>query len=50
MSPLFIGAANSTNRLLGNQSSNPSSPQAGDRYIILLIMNCAFMMEVIGLR
>ena len=32
MSPLFIGAANSTNRLLGNQSSNPSSPQAGDRY------------------
>ena len=32
MSPLFIGAANSTNRLLGNQSSNPSSPQAGDIY------------------
>ena len=32
MSPLFIGAANSTNRLLGNQSSNPGSPQAGDRY------------------
>ena len=32
MSPLFVGAANSTNRLMGNQSSNPSSPQAGDRY------------------
>ena len=32
MSPVFIGAANSTNRLLGNQSSNPGSPQAGDRY------------------
>ena len=32
MSPLFVGAANSTNRLFGNLSSNPSSPQAGDRY------------------
>ena len=32
MSPFFIGAANSTNRLLGNQSSNPSSPQNGDIY------------------
>ena len=32
MSPLYVGAANSTNRFLGNQSSNPGSPQAGDMY------------------
>tara|TARA_B100001564_G_scaffold193885_1_gene162981 strand:+ start:50 stop:1108 length:1059 start_codon:yes stop_codon:yes gene_type:complete len=33
MSPVFIGAANSTNKFLGNLSSNPSSNNAeGDRY------------------
>ena len=33
MSPVFIGSANSTNKLLGNLSSNPSSGNAeGDQY------------------
>ena len=33
MSPVFIGPANSTNKLLGNLSSNPSSGNAeGDQY------------------
>ena len=33
MSPLFVGAANSTNKFLGNLSSDPSSGNvAGDLY------------------